>query len=265
MRSPIVAMLWENWRLTRVEAASVWAWGSSWARPHWSCSTPARPLRSGSFFCAHAFFWFSIAKLNGGRFMDGYKPGFPFYLLYTRPVPTVVFVGVTMAYDAISVCGVVPRIRGFPGVCFRPAAAVVLRDPRGSWPSTLRTPASNGRPETESSSGLDRWSSIWPLFFLLQQAWASPPQVELSLAENALMILIGRRVVRAHGRRRSAAAPRRCRRDRASAGGDRADTRTGWSPCSGSRVPLRQRRGRRCGSSSSPAGCPCWRSAWRSR
>ena len=52
--------------------------------------------------CSNAFIWFSIAKLNGGRFMDGYKPGFPFYLLYSRPVPTFVFVGVTVVYDALS-------------------------------------------------------------------------------------------------------------------------------------------------------------------
>jgi hypothetical protein len=35
---------------------------------------------------------FSLMKLNGGR------PGFPFYLLYTRPVRTTVMVGVPMAY-----------------------------------------------------------------------------------------------------------------------------------------------------------------------
>ena len=50
----------------------------------------------------YAFFYMSIAKLNGGRFMDGYKPGFPLYLLYPRPVATAAFVGVAMAYDAIT-------------------------------------------------------------------------------------------------------------------------------------------------------------------
>ena len=38
--------------------------------------------------------WFSINNLNIGR------PGFPFYLLYTRPVRTAVAVGVPMAYWA---------------------------------------------------------------------------------------------------------------------------------------------------------------------
>ncbi len=40
----------------------------------------------------HFMGWLSMAKLNGGR------PGFPFYLLYTRPVRTAVLVGVPMAY-----------------------------------------------------------------------------------------------------------------------------------------------------------------------
>jgi hypothetical protein len=46
--------------------------------------------------------WLSVAKLNGGRFMDGYRPGYPFYFLYTRPVRTSVLVGVPMAYLAAS-------------------------------------------------------------------------------------------------------------------------------------------------------------------
>ena len=40
----------------------------------------------------HFMGWLSMAKLNGGR------PGFPLYLLYTRPVRTAVLVGVPMAY-----------------------------------------------------------------------------------------------------------------------------------------------------------------------
>ena len=103
LRSPLVAMLWEQWRLTRVEAGQRLALGLLAAALALTLNsangvTIAMWILAG----AHGFFWFSIAKLNGGRFMDGYKPGFPLYLLYTRPIRTPVFVGVAMAYDAIS-------------------------------------------------------------------------------------------------------------------------------------------------------------------
>jgi hypothetical protein len=101
MRSAIVAMLWENWRLSRVEAAQRFALGILAGSAAMVLSASATAA-----FCflvaIHAFFWFSIAKLNGGKFIDGYKPGFPLYLLYTRPVSTAVFVGVAMLYDALS-------------------------------------------------------------------------------------------------------------------------------------------------------------------
>jgi hypothetical protein len=102
LRSPIAALLWENWRLTRVEAAqrlglsvvagsgAMLMFGNGAVAAFWIILTQ------------YAFIYMSIAKLNGGRFMDGYKPGFPLYLLYPRPVATASFVGVAMAYDAIT-------------------------------------------------------------------------------------------------------------------------------------------------------------------
>ena len=101
MRSPIVAMLWEQWRLTRVEAAwrlGLGIVGGSAAILLFDAATDAFWI----VLTVNAFMWFSIAKLNGGRFMDGYKPGFPFYLYYTRPMSTIAFVSVTVLYDAIS-------------------------------------------------------------------------------------------------------------------------------------------------------------------
>jgi len=50
----------------------------------------------------HMPLWLSVAKLNGGRFMDGYRPGYPFYFLYTRPIRTFALVGAPMAYLAAS-------------------------------------------------------------------------------------------------------------------------------------------------------------------
>jgi hypothetical protein len=46
--------------------------------------------------------WLSIARLNGGKLLEAYRPGFPFPLLFARPVRTFVLVGVPMAYDAVS-------------------------------------------------------------------------------------------------------------------------------------------------------------------
>ncbi|HWV57481.1 MAG TPA: hypothetical protein VNZ57_08530 [Longimicrobiales bacterium] len=101
MRSPVAAILWENWRLTRVETASRLAAGLIGG---------SLGLLNGSgvlfavmiLLSQHGLFWLSTAKLNGGRFIDGYKPGFPFHLLYARPVGTGVAVGTAMAYEAAS-------------------------------------------------------------------------------------------------------------------------------------------------------------------
>lgn len=101
--SPIVAMLWENWRLSRVEAAQRLVLGLLAASFILKVNSSQGPtIAFWALVGIHAFFYFSIAKLNGGRFMDGYKPGFPLYLLYTRPVSTAVLVCVAMVYDAIS-------------------------------------------------------------------------------------------------------------------------------------------------------------------
>ncbi len=112
MRSPIVAILWENWRLTRVEAAgrlalTVVAAAAAMAlfAPRESGSVVAGDGALEAFFIGaviHASLWLSVVKLNGGRFLDGYHPGFPLHLLYTRPVSTALLVGVPMAYAAIA-------------------------------------------------------------------------------------------------------------------------------------------------------------------
>ena len=264
MRSPIVAMLWENWRLTRIEAALRLGQGIVLGSAAMLLFDAGATIAFWIILCTNAFIWFSIAKLNGGRFMDGYKPGFPFYLLYSRPVPTVVFVGVTMGYDALS--GVVLYLVSAALVGFAfgqplPLFSVI--------PWIVASRLGYTCIQWSTPNRIVQWVGSLvvyaPLFILLQQRVGSPPQVELSHHRERSDDPGWRRVVRSHGRRRSAAAPRRFRRGRAPVRSDRADTRNGWFPCSGSRVPLRQRRGRRCGSSSSPADCPYWRLAWRWR
>jgi hypothetical protein len=109
MRTPVLALLWENWRLTRLEAVqrvaqgivlpgAVLAWFAAFGRIDDGAARFALYLLAFNY----APLWLSVAKLNGGRFMDSYRPGYPFYFLYTRPVRTFVLVGVPLAYLTLS-------------------------------------------------------------------------------------------------------------------------------------------------------------------
>ena len=108
MRSPIVAMLWEIWRVTRVEAAWKAAFGIVGGLAVLALCATLAPADDAKKFedimdngaadamillvLPHLVSWLSLARLNGGR------PGFPLYLLYTRPVRTAVLVGLPMVY-----------------------------------------------------------------------------------------------------------------------------------------------------------------------
>ena len=93
-------MLWENWRLTRVEVAWRLALGIVGGLAVLAVfSSQREAIKDFSAAIAlilivlpHFVGWLSMAKLNSGR------PGFPLYLLYTRPVRTAVLVAVPMAY-----------------------------------------------------------------------------------------------------------------------------------------------------------------------
>ncbi len=110
MSSPVVAMLWENWRLIRGEAAGRLSLSVVLGLGVFVVVAAAAPNQAGRDFGASgALFvlislnfmvWVAIAKLKGGRLMDGYRPGFPLYLLYTRPIRTTVLVGVPMVFQA---------------------------------------------------------------------------------------------------------------------------------------------------------------------
>src|SRR5262245_12961242 len=110
MRSPVVALLWENWRLTQVEAAQRLIQGIVLSAAilvgsaaFGSVENATARLALGLLVMTYMPLWVSVAKLNGGRFMDGYRPGYPFYFLYTRPVRTFVLVGAPMTYGVASV------------------------------------------------------------------------------------------------------------------------------------------------------------------
>jgi hypothetical protein len=103
-----VAILWELWRVTRTEiawklalpiVAGLAALGL--AAAFGPQDNPARyedvmdnvaALALILIVIPHLIGWLSIAKLNGSQ------PGFPLYLMYTRPVRTAAIVGLPMAY-----------------------------------------------------------------------------------------------------------------------------------------------------------------------
>ena len=108
MKSPVTAVLWETWRVTRVEAAWKLAFGivgglailalcAAFA-PAGNAKTYEDVMDLGAavamtlLVLTHVMGWQSMAKLNNGR------AGFPLYLHYTRPVRTAVIAGLPMAY-----------------------------------------------------------------------------------------------------------------------------------------------------------------------
>src|SRR5262245_27002368 len=108
LRSPTSAMLWELWRVTRVEAAwklavavvvplgavivsAVFA-PSEHPEPHNDITDSVAWIGGLLLYLPHIVGWFSVAALSGGRL------GFPLYLHYSRPIRTAVMVGLPMAY-----------------------------------------------------------------------------------------------------------------------------------------------------------------------
>jgi hypothetical protein len=107
-RSRIVVMLWEIWRVTRVEAAWKLAFGIVGALAVLALCAAVAPADNARSYedvmdlgaavamillvLPHLVSWLSLARLNGSR------PGFPLYLHYSRPVRTAVIVGLPMAY-----------------------------------------------------------------------------------------------------------------------------------------------------------------------
>jgi hypothetical protein len=107
LRSPVAAILWETWRVTRVEAAWKLACGIVGALAVLALSAAVAPADDAFYegiidmgaaiamtllVLPHLAPWLSLARLNGDR------PGFPLYLHYTRPTRTAVIVGLPMAY-----------------------------------------------------------------------------------------------------------------------------------------------------------------------
>ena len=104
LQSPAVAILWENWRLTRAEAAwklavqivgGLAVLAAFVAAPNQTTRDFGAVVAMIVIGMPNILGWFSIPKINGAR------PGFPFSYHYARPVRTAVLVGVPMAYQVV--------------------------------------------------------------------------------------------------------------------------------------------------------------------
>jgi hypothetical protein len=184
-------MLWENWRLTRGEAAwrlSVGLVGGSAAL---ALSDSGATIAIWILLSQHAMFWMSIAKLTGGRFMDGYRPGFPLHLLYTRPVRTSTIVGVAMLYDAFSCAAMYVASAALLGLAFGltlPVLSMALLIVVFHMVCTFVQWSTRSR-VFQWLASLGIWVPVTALFMF--RAGGSPLQLEFSLAEHALMASIG--------------------------------------------------------------------------
>jgi hypothetical protein len=185
--SPIVAMLWENWRITRVEASQRLGVGLVLG------AISILPDQGQTAFwilaMLHSMIWFSVAKLNGGRFADGYKPGFPLFLLFSRPVTTPVLVGVTIIYDALSCLVLYLVSAALLGSLFGkplPLFSVAL------W--IVACHFAYACVQWSTRSRVIQWvgSLVFfaPMFFLLKARFVSPLQVEFTLIDNLAMGLV---------------------------------------------------------------------------
>ncbi|HEU4779349.1 MAG TPA: hypothetical protein VFS58_05650 [Steroidobacteraceae bacterium] len=191
MRSakPIIAMLWENWRLTRVEAGQRLALGLVLGAGALILSDSGAIIAFVILMLVHSYIWFSIAKLNGGRLADGYKPGFPFYFHFARPVPTAVLVGVAMAYDVISCVALYVLSAALLGFIFGqpfPIFSVVL--------FLVSYHLAYAWAQWSTRSRVVQWVAAFafsvPMFFMLKNRVGTPLQVEFSFVENMVMVLI---------------------------------------------------------------------------
>jgi hypothetical protein len=202
MSSPVLAMLWENWRLTRLEAANRLALGiivgglavllSFRAVPPSDAARDVGATIALSIMIFMTFpLWLSISKLKGGRFLDGYRPGFTFSLLYTRPVRTAVLVGVPMAYQAALAAAmylvsalVLRWTFGYPFPLLPVAALVAvahLGQAAGDWSTRSKV-----------VQWLGTAAPVMVLGSLARYRWEGwPGPFDFSLADYALMAAIG--------------------------------------------------------------------------
>ena len=201
MHSPVLAMLWENWRLTRLEAANRLALGivggSAVLVSFQAVAENAATRDFGATITLGVItfttfpLWLSISMPKGGRFLDGYRPGFPLSLLYTRPVRTAVLVGVPMAYLAALAAAVylvsalvLRWTFGYPFPLL-PVAALIAA-------SHVTQAAGDWSTRSKVVQWLGTFGPVMALYFLARYRWEERPALfDLSLADYALIAAMG--------------------------------------------------------------------------
>jgi len=189
--SPILAILWENWRLTLGESAWRLSFGLVAGSAAFALSRSGATIAVWVLLSQHGIFSMSIAKLTGGRFMDGYRPGFPLHLLYTRPARTSVIVGVAMMYDAVSGAAMYFASAALLGIAFGqtlPLLSMAVLIVVFRMACTFV--------QWSTRSRVFQWlgsCGIWGAFIALIniRAGGSPLQLDFSFTETALMASIG--------------------------------------------------------------------------
>jgi hypothetical protein len=189
--SPILAILWEHWRLTLGESAWRLSIGLVGGSAALALSRSGATIAVWVLLSQHAIFSMSIAKLTGGRFLDGYRPGFPLHLLYTRPVRTSVIVGVAMMYDAVSGAAMYVASAALLGLAFGqtlPLLSMAMLIVVFHMVCTFAQWSTRSR-VFQWLASLGIWGAVTALISI--RAGGSPLQLDFSFAETALMASIG--------------------------------------------------------------------------
>ena len=262
MQSPVVAILWENWRLSRPEVTWRLALGTVGGAAVMALFAAVAPSKGSKDFGAvialalvvvpNFIGWLSFLKLNGGL------PGFPFHLLYARPVRTAALVGVPLAYVTVApaaiylVSALLLRVTfGYPFPLLPVAAWIAALNvvmAAVNWSTRSRVVQMLG-----TMAATVAWIGLVNHRLTGEIDWHDSPDrwpalFDFPLTDYALIGAIG---LASFGLMVAAVARQRCGDGRASwsSGLPAPDSWTGSPACSSSRVPPRLRRARRCGSS----------------
>ncbi len=188
--APIFAMLWECWRLTRVEAGQRLALGIAAGALAMTFSDNGAAVAFWILAATHSMIWFSIAKLNGGKFADGYKPGFPFHLWYSKPLSNATLVSTLLLYDAITCTALYLVSAAALGLAFgRPLPLTSMIPILVSYHFAYACCQWSTRSRVVQWVGSIAFSV--PMFLVLFKNVESPLKVEFSWIENAVFVAIG--------------------------------------------------------------------------
>lgn len=184
---PIAAMVWEQWQMTRVEIGQRLGLALVAGAGALALSDKGEIIAFAILLMVYSIVWLAIAKMSGGRLSDGYKPGFPLQLLYTRPVSTTAFVSVAVLYNAITITASYLLCAALLGFAFGkslPLFSVTLLF--FSWHIAYACVQWSTRSRVVQWVGSLVFSL--PITFLMIDKLVWPLQLEFSIAENVAML-----------------------------------------------------------------------------